>query len=168
MREYFPVTVLLGCKRALVERAPCLYCITRNTSSIARHIRCYRCAPPHRCAARAPRGQTHTSARGRSGPPISNRASTQDMGRSIQDSGDIRQNGYMHSKTTRIHYPGHRKNGPLSPITGRAVREKGQRHLCPFSGRLQLAVRSNHVATVRDLLHSVSNKRSVLFSAQLP
>ena len=30
-------------------------------------------------------------------------------------------------KTTRIHYSGHRKNGPLSPVTGRVVREKGQR-----------------------------------------
>ena len=29
-------------------------------------------------------------------------------------------------KTTRIHYPGHRKNGPLAPETVRAVREKGQ------------------------------------------
>ena len=48
--------------------------------------------------------------------------------------------------------PGHRKNGPLSPVTGRAVREKGQRRPLPlfstgFYGLLSVATRGQSCDT---------------------
>ena len=44
--------------------------------------------------------------------------------------------------------PGHRKTGPLSPVTGRAVRETGHSRLCPVS---QERLESKYARTVNSL-----------------